>query len=69
MGRPAVDLTGQRFTRLVVIERVAPDVLHTHTRYRVRCDCGQERIVGPWSLKSGNSRSCGCLRRELASVK
>lgn len=33
------------------------------------CECGQERAVQLGKLKSGSSRSCGCLRNELTSVR
>lgn len=33
--------------------------------YNCRCDCGTEREVKSQSLKSGRSRSCGCLNLEL----
>jgi hypothetical protein len=62
--RPAIDLTGQRFTRLVVI---APaESIDRRTRWRVRCDCGTEKVVNTKSLKRGESRSCGCLGRDMA---
>lgn len=28
------------------------------------CACGTKRIVSIYSLRSGNTRSCGCLARE-----
>ncbi len=30
-----------------------------------RCDCGTEIEIAGSNLRSGNSASCGCLRREL----
>ncbi len=33
-----------------------------------RCECGTEREVMKGNMKTGGSKSCGCLRRELASV-
>lgn len=35
--------------------------------YRCRCECGTERDVYYRSIDSGESKSCGCLRRELSS--
>ncbi len=32
-----------------------------------RCDCGVERIVAGNNLKSGNTKSCGCLNRQLVA--
>lgn len=31
------------------------------------CSCGSRRLVNAPSLKSGNTRSCGCLQREIAA--
>lgn len=33
--------------------------------YECRCDCGTVREIAGYSLKNGDSQSCGCLRREL----
>lgn len=33
-------------------------------QFLCRCQCGCERIVASSSLRSGGSRSCGCLTRE-----
>ncbi len=32
-----------------------------------RCECGTERLVRPYRLRNGESRSCGCLQREIAA--
>lgn len=64
------DLTGVRFGRLVVIRR-ADDYEtpsgHKEPRWVCHCDCGNEIITRGSCLKSkkSNTRSCGCLRREL----
>lgn len=56
------DLTGQRFTRLTVVEFVE---MRKRTPYwRCKCDCGNERIVSTTHLKAGHSKSCGCMTRE-----
>ena len=34
-----------------------------------RCVCGTERILTEASVKSGNTRSCGCLQRKLLSIR
>ena len=63
----AKDLTGQRFGRLVVLEPV-PGA--RRTRWRCRCDCGQELVVGSgYHLTSGNTKSCGCLHRDTARAR
>lgn len=39
------------------------------TRWRCRCDCGNVRDVRAEDLKSGNSKSCGCIQREKARAR
>src|SRR4029453_3160126 len=55
-------LKGQRFGRLVVesdLNGLLPWKAFT------RCDCGNKAVVWKYNLKSGATRSCGCLNREL----
>jgi hypothetical protein len=67
-GRRVIDLTGQRFGRLVVIER-APAKSTKDARWLVRCDCGIEPYgVYGHVLRSGRQQSCGCLGRERSAI-
>lgn len=63
MGR-FIDLTGQRFGRLTVIERAPRDHRYRGAMWRCRCDCGCESIAESHNLRSGNTTSCGCYHRE-----
>jgi hypothetical protein len=58
----AYDLTGERFGRLVVIERWGNRGRRGAT-HRCRCDCGNELVTTTGKLRDGSIRSCGCLRR------
>ena len=58
----ANDLTNQRFGRLVVLKRV--DNRNKKVCWLCQCDCGNQVVVDAGSLKSGNTKSCGCLRQE-----
>lgn len=60
------DLSGQRFTRLYVLECVGQDK-DGHYLSRCLCDCGNTTIVINTSLKIGDVKSCGCLLREHRS--
>lgn len=62
-----IDLTGQRFGRLVVLER-ASNGSYQQTRWLCQCDCGNKCIVQAGALKSGNSKSCGCLHRDRVTT-
>jgi hypothetical protein len=68
VGRPAVDITGQTFSRLTVLAMSGRD-RRGNALYRVLCTCGTEKVVLSSNLKSGASRSCGCLRRELTGAR
>ena len=57
------DLTGHRFGRLVVI-REAGRSKDGKVLWLCKCDCGGEVVVTSDNLRSGNTQSCGCLKRE-----
>lgn len=59
----AKDLTGQRFERLVALDR-APTV-EKRAMWRCKCDCGNEKVVWQYLLTTGGVRSCGCIRHEI----
>lgn len=62
-----LNLIGQRFGRLRIAETALPGILPSGRRYvrwRAVCDCGAETIVNTAHLRSGQTQSCGCLRRD-----
>ena len=59
------DLTGQRFGRLIVIREAGRKC--GYVAWLCRCDCGGEVVVTSSHLRSGNTQSCGCLRRERST--
>jgi len=62
-------MTGQRFGRLVVVERCGTMYKKPISAWLCRCDCGNEKIVPIFHLKNGNTKSCGCLTKEMASER
>lgn len=56
-----IDLTGQRFDKLIVIQRMGNNK-HGHTRWLCKCDCGKEIITVGYYLIGGDTKSCGCIR-------
>lgn len=56
-----VDLTGQRFGMLTVIER-AGNTPSGSALWRCRCDCGNETVVRTAVLNNGHTTSCGCQK-------
>lgn len=54
-----LDLTGQTFGMLTVTsESVTPG------QWQCRCKCGKQVYVRGASLRSGNTKSCGCLKHK-----
>ena len=56
------NLLGNRYGSLTVIEYTGRDQ-EFKARWKCLCDCGTELIVDVWNLKSGHTKSCGCLGR------
>jgi len=63
--RCLVDLSGRQFGRLSVIERVS-DIGIKPVKWDALCNCGNKVIVDASHLKSGHTKSCGCLSIEKA---
>lgn len=66
-------IKGQKYGRLTIIEL---DHMKTYTNHNGKvpyvkclCDCGNITIVSLPSIKAGNSASCGCFNKELASKR
>lgn len=51
-----IDITGQRFGKLVALEYVGKE------RWRTICDCGNEYVVYERSLRNGLTTHCGCSK-------
>ena len=64
--RMKIDLVGQKFGRLVVLEEVGRDI-RRHVVWKCLCDCGTTVDVVARNLSRGNTQSCGCLQKERAS--
>lgn len=58
-----IDLTGQRFGRLTVVERVEND-RSNQAHWMCRCDCGNVVVIRGDHLRNGRTKSCGCLNRD-----
>ena len=61
------DLTGRAFSRWSVLAYAGRNS-HKHV-WLCNCECGREKVVDGQSLKAGLSKSCGCLKGELAKQK
>lgn len=58
-----IDLTGQRFGRLTVLN-ITDKMQGPNHIWHCRCDCGNECDVSGPLLRYGGKKSCGCLKQE-----
>lgn len=61
------DLHGKRFARLTVLKRAIKASSNGNTYWLCRCICGNFIEADSYRLRTGNVKSCGCLRKEKAS--
>lgn len=70
MGRKYEDLTDRKFDRLTVIRKTENNK-HNKICWLCVCDCGsgKEVIASSNNLKTGHTKSCGCLHKETLKEK
>ena len=61
-----IDLTGQIFGKLTVVDR-AENGNRNRVRWNCHCECGGKTIARSYSLQTGHTQSCNCLMRETNS--
>lgn len=59
-----LNLIGQRFGKLLVIER-ASNTKTGQTTWKCKCDCGNQCIVWGTNLTQNNTTSCGCTHSSI----
>lgn len=62
-----LDLTGNKYGRWTVIKKA--ETSKKDIEWNCVCECGNIGVIRGSSLRSGNSKSCGCLSREMASKR
>ena len=58
MGKPLVEMTGDRYGMLSVIGRA--ENYRGNAQWLCKCDCGKLRTYIGFDLRKGKLRSCGC---------
>lgn len=65
----ALELTGQRFGRLIVESKNSIRALSGNIRWDCVCDCGNRTTVVGYSLVRGDTTSCGCYAIETTKER
>ena len=60
-----IDLSGQKFSRLLVLSVASRG---KKVKWLCKCSCGNETLVVADQLKSGHTKSCGCLQKEKVKI-
>lgn len=67
------DLTGCKFGKLLVEKHLGRVLIGSNAQYsqlwKCACDCGNRCLVNSRDLKSGNTKSCGCIQGETLRSK
>lgn len=66
-----MDLVGQKFGHLTVVEQVERKEQPNGTkptRWKCLCDCGHYSVVTTGNLRSGHITSCGCQKYSLGEM-
>lgn len=57
-------MINNKYGRLLVLKK-DDEYLGKNSRYICKCDCGKEMSFFGFSLKNGNTISCGCYNKEI----
>ena len=71
MGVKTQVSVGDRYGRLEVVRELAPKPICSGKFHRIvecLCDCGTVKVFHLYRLRSGNTKSCGCLRRDTSGT-
>lgn len=67
MPRYVIDIAGQRFGRVFVVRRAGLE--SKSATWLCQCDCGKTFVAFGGNLRKGDTKSCGCLRSTVTSVR
>lgn len=63
------ELIGEKFGRLTVLKEADRTGRNEKYRYwKCICDCGGEKVLRTASLINGNTKSCGCMQKEIGPI-
>ena len=61
----ALNLIGQKYGRLTVLEKLPDRDKYKKVVWKCICDCGETANVNTKNIRTGNTTSCGCYHKEL----
>lgn len=64
-SRVTVDLAGQKFGRLLILEFTPGKKYGNRGKWQCKCDCGKLTMVETAHLRNGHTKSCGCYYQDF----
>jgi hypothetical protein len=55
-----IDITGEKYNKLTALTYLGK------SKWRCICDCGNTAIISSYAIINGRTKSCGCIRKEVA---
>lgn len=62
MPKNIIDMTGNRYGKLVVLEMIHQE--RKKTKCKCQCDCGKIFVSNSYDIRNGHTNSCGCLKNQ-----
>lgn len=66
LNKSAIDLTNQKFYNLTFLY---PCRVNNRLKWVCKCDCGNYIVAFSSNVKKGNTKSCGCIKKEQPSAR
>lgn len=63
------ELQGKTFNRLTVLSLTSDKTKSGELKWLCVCSCGNQIVLPSTNIKSGKTKSCGCLAKELAKTR
>jgi hypothetical protein len=63
-----IALIGEKFGRLTILDILPSEKKNTSSRFFCRCECGSTKTISSAAIKSGRTKSCGCLHRRAGGM-
>lgn len=64
-----INIIGNKYGKLTVIKELEEKSNNNQRLYLCKCDCGNEKIVAQNNLISGDTKSCGCIKRGKKKIR
>ena len=61
MSTEKINMAGKRYNSLVVVSELKARNKNGHIVYECVCDCGNRKVILGASIRTGATKSCGCL--------